>query len=229
MKVPEVPTFEEPLFITVANQKGGVGKTMTAIHLAGYFAQLGKTLLIDADPNEIAVNWAQRGADANKAPSFEVMTREGAYRHMSRYRFIVIDTKGQAEKDDMSELAKGCDLLILPSEPEGFALDGLASTIRSLTKMGATNWKVLITKAPPAPSTDGQDTQAEMREESVPVFDTIIPRLKVYSKAGRRGVLVKDVSEDPQRDRAWTAYAGLAQEVLTQVVAAKKEAARGKR
>ena len=37
--------------ITVTGYKGGCGKSTTAIHLATYFSDRGKTLLIDSDQN----------------------------------------------------------------------------------------------------------------------------------------------------------------------------------
>lgn len=43
------------MILTVCSFKGGVGKTTSAIHLAGYFQTLGPTLLVDADANRSAV------------------------------------------------------------------------------------------------------------------------------------------------------------------------------
>ncbi len=47
--------------ITVTGYKGGCGKSTTAIHLAAYFSDRGKTLLIDSDQNRTAVAWAKLG------------------------------------------------------------------------------------------------------------------------------------------------------------------------
>lgn len=51
------------MIVALRNQKGGVGKTMLALHLAGQWPRQGKRItLIDADPEGSALDWSGQRA-----------------------------------------------------------------------------------------------------------------------------------------------------------------------
>lgn len=192
------------IIVTVTGYKGGVGKSTTAVHLATYFSELGKTILVDGDPNRTAVKWAERG----QLP-FAVADQRQAMRFISGSDFVVIDTPARPNSDDLKELAKGGDLLILPTAPDVLSLQPMLETARDL---GEANYCALITLVPPHPSREGELMQNDLREGEIPVFETMIRRTVGFPKAALAGKPIRDI-DDVRTKAAWDDYKSLGDEI----------------
>ncbi len=197
------------MHIAVASYKGGVGKTTTAVHIAAYLNTIAPTLLLDGDRTRNATEWSVRGDGF----PFAVADVASAMKLAGKYKHSVVDTGQQPTESDLKALAEGCDLLIIPAVPLALDTDGLRQTIEALQRMSQTRYRVLITKAPPPPETEAQQLKAMLDEYKVPVFKTMVPRLKAFSKASASGCIVMQ-ADDSRAARAWEAYKSVGKEIL---------------
>jgi chromosome partitioning protein len=91
-----------PFVVSVVGQKGGIGKTTTAMSLAAVACEAAQVLVVDADPQGSAVWWARQ---AGRRLPFEVVAQVDPA-HLQRLRMVdrevvIVDTPGSLEANDV--------------------------------------------------------------------------------------------------------------------------------
>lgn len=128
------------MIIALAGQKGGSGKSTTAIALAAEAHARGRSvLLVDADPQATARTWGAVATEAGHPAPTVIAMGAGMHRPeqlprvAAGFELVVIDCPPRAGDIQRSALAVA-DLALLPCGPGGSDAWALASTIETVTE-----------------------------------------------------------------------------------------------
>ncbi len=126
--------------ILVLNPKGGSGKTTVATNLASYYASIGdRPLLSDNDPQGSSTRWLKKRkpeqAFIHGIAAFERnsrMTRAWQMRIPADAAHVIVDTPAAILAQDMPEMTRGADAIIIPVLPSDIDIHAFSKCIADL-------------------------------------------------------------------------------------------------
>ena len=150
--------------LALINQKGGVGKTTVALHLAAAFWQHGhNTLILDLDPQASAAEWHDaRSAEMPHVESIQPARLAKVVEHAREIAtgVLILDTAPHAEATAI-EAARCADLVLVPCQPSIMDLRAMRKTIELLK----------LVKAPAFAILNGVPAQGAVAEEAAEMIE----------------------------------------------------------
>jgi chromosome partitioning protein len=132
--------------IALINQKGGVGKTTVALHLAAAFWQHGhNTLILDLDPQASAAEWHDaRSTEMPHVESIQPARLSKVVEHAREIAtsILILDTAPHAEATAI-EAARCADLVLVPCQPSIMDLRAMRKTIDLLKLVKVATFAIL--------------------------------------------------------------------------------------
>jgi len=139
--------------IAVANQKGGVGKTTTAINLAASFAAAEvNTLLVDCDPQSNATSGLGFAKDPERVSSYHLLMGAASaeealltteleqlwlipsHKNLIGANLELVDAEG---REFRLREALAADAVLIPMQGEYFALEGISELLDTIERIRA--------------------------------------------------------------------------------------------
>lgn len=190
------------MIVALLNQKGGVGKTTLALHIAGDWAAKGKRVtLIDADPQGSALDWSEQRAREGALRLFGVigLARDTLHREapeMARdHDHVVIDGPPRVA-GLMRSVLLAADLVLIPVQPS--PLDGWASAemLRLVEEARIFRPQLavrFVLNRCAARTVIARETGESLADHDPPLLAARLGQRVVFAHAARTGSLVSEI------------------------------------
>ncbi len=199
--------------IGVLQQKGGVGKTTLSLNLAACYATQGlKVLVVDADPQGSAQEWA---ALRSAEPLFSVigMARPNLHREIEKlvadYDIVLID--GAPRSNDLVRSALlASDHVLIPVQPSPFdiwAARQIVALIEDAREFKPALTASFVISRKVGNSVIGRDAARAFAEQPFPLEAVSIAQRVVFAEAAASGLTVIEVEPNGSAAREVQALA----------------------
>lgn len=197
--------------IGVVYEKGGVGKSTLAVHLAAWLASKGSCLLIDGDPQLTASGWAAWRHEADDPPpslgtptTVQLLGKAIYDEGMSlqaNFDNTVVDVPGK-DAAGLRNALLFCDKIIIPCGNSAFDAGRLNKFLETVEQAKDFNrslvYKLLLYKIDSRTST--KDLTNFIKEIKVPCFNSRVSQLHAFPKSTGKGLTVFE--DRPKADTA---------------------------
>jgi len=190
------------MIVSLLNQKGGVGKTTLAVHVAAALIQRGHTvLLVDADLQGSALDWsASRPGD----PLFPVIglptknLHREILQHVAHYDDIVID--GPPRVNELARAAiMAADIVLIPVQPSPYDVWAAKEIVELLSEASVfkeTQKYAFVINRKIVNTAIGRDVAEALAGYAVPVFTATVSQRVAFAERAGQGSTVLEL--DPQ-------------------------------
>ncbi|QMW22477.1 ParA family partition ATPase [Sandaracinobacteroides saxicola] len=190
------------MIVALLNQKGGVGKTTLALHLAGRWAGKGRRVtLVDADPQGSALDWSEARAASNGARRFGVigLARETLHRELPALAadvdHLIIDGAPRTTGLARSALL-AADVVLVPATPsplDGWASAEMLQLIEEARVFRPDLVARLVLNRCASGTVIARETAAALEAHDPPLLNSRIGQRVIFAQAASTGSLVDEL------------------------------------